>query len=449
VTGPGFDEAWASAQAVALTESDAGRAVTVVRDVVGRITCVIDDPGAVASLGERLSEQLGAYASGVRLREDVPWIVDLESLPEAVVMHGGPDGRLVLVERTVTGADWARPASKADGNRVTLYGFKGGVGRSTATFLLAESLAMRGMSVLVVDLDLESPGVGTLVQPDDGFPDQGVVDHLVEEAVGSGRDLDLVVRSTRCRTSGNGEVWLAPARGRARDGYSYLPKLNRIYADTPAASTGDRPLSFAHRLDRAVSACEEQVERRSRRPEVVLLDSRAGIHDIAAVAITRLADLSLLFASDTPATWAGYRELFTEWARRPDQARLLRERLKMVAVHVATAEQDQQTQLTKFRDHSQECFAATLYDDIGAKQTGDDLGENLPGAGIDASSTWDDLLAPARDDLSAPHSPLPIPHLASLVGLDPDRPAWQADPVVEEAYSEFTSGVVDLIGSPT
>lgn len=446
---PGFDEAWASAQAVALAESDAGRVVTVVRDVVGRITCVIDDPGAVASLGDRLSQHLGTYASGVRLREDVPWIVDLESLPEAVVMRDGPDGRLVLVERTVTGTDWARPTSEADGNRVTLYGFKGGVGRSTATFLLAESLAMRGMSVLVVDLDLESPGVGTLVQPEEGLPDHGVVDHLVEEAVGSGHDLDLVVRSTRARHAGNGEVWLAPARGRARDGYSYLPKLNRIYADAPAPATGDRPLSFAHRLDHAVSACEEQVERRSRRPEVVLLDSRAGIHDIAAVAITRLADLSLLFAADTPATWAGYRELFAEWARRPDQARVLRERLKMVAVHVATADQDQQAQLTRFRDNSQECFSATLYDDVEAKQTWDDLEENLTSADIDASRTWDELLAPARDDLSAPHSPLPIPHLASLVGLDPDRPAWQADAVVEEAYSGFTSGVADLIGSPT
>jgi hypothetical protein len=39
---------------------------------------------------------------------------------------------------------------------------------------------------------------------------------------------------------------------------------------------------------------------------VVLLDSRAGIHDIAAIVITQLADLSLLFALDSSQTWNGY-----------------------------------------------------------------------------------------------------------------------------------------------
>ena len=41
----------------------------------------------------------------------------------------------------------------------TFYSFKGGVGRSLAVMNVAYTLAGRGRHVLVVDMDLEAPGL--------------------------------------------------------------------------------------------------------------------------------------------------------------------------------------------------------------------------------------------------------------------------------------------------
>ena len=53
------------------------------------------------------------------------------------------------------------PSTIRDTNRFTLYSVKGGVGRTTTAAVLAWQLAHNGQRVLVVDLDLESPGLSS------------------------------------------------------------------------------------------------------------------------------------------------------------------------------------------------------------------------------------------------------------------------------------------------
>ena len=68
------------------------------------------------------------------------------------------------VDRLVTGGNWwtVRAPDNAQGaNRFTLYSVKGGVGRTTTAAVLAWHLARSGERVLVVDLDLESPGLSS------------------------------------------------------------------------------------------------------------------------------------------------------------------------------------------------------------------------------------------------------------------------------------------------
>lgn len=435
-----FDDAWLKSLELARQAARrSGLDVVLVRDLLGRVSLVIDDMrGAVPdeALLEELSGELawntGSFvgSAGVTCTsklfaaEAVLEARDLVTVDE----RSGEFGRVSVLERGVVGSEWLHPLAEPDmpqRNRVVLYGFKGGVGRSTATFMLAQHLAAQGRCVLAVDLDLESPGLGPLLQDDADLPEYGLIDYLAESAVGNEGGLDLVTQSRKVRVGGNGEVWVAPAHGRPRKGYEYLPKLNRAYLELPSREGDGRPERLAERLESALMACEAEVAARSRQPDVVLLDSRAGIHDIAAIAITQLADFSLLFASDSVPTWNGYRELFRQWSQVPEKAKVIRERLRMVATMVPRDRR--QAYLEKFRDHSQSCFASTLYD-------------NVPGGETDDP----DLFNPAPDDEAAPHYPLPVLFVPELVGLDlAVRRDWED--IDRSAYATFLDVTADLI----
>ncbi|MFC7380762.1 KGGVGR-motif variant AAA ATPase [Sphaerisporangium rhizosphaerae] len=433
-----FDEARPIALITAREAAARGIDSVLIRDVLGRFCLALDDrlggvpEETVAKWRTELQRRLGPYAAPnpVLLAERLfaaEAVFDSPRVVEEQDSRPTPgQGRIRSLDNTVVGEDWARvttPSPEVAGvrtARVALYGFKGGVGRSTATFMLGKHLAEQGWCVLVVDLDLESPGSGPLLLAEEATPRYGLVDHLVESAVGNAEGLDLVERASGVSITGNGELWVAPARGRGQDGapYAYVEKLNRIYADIP----GSTHPSFADRLERAVSACEKAVEERSRRPDVILLDSRAGIHDIAAVAISRLCDLALLFGADNIQTWQGYSDLFTAWSTS-SQAEAVREKLRMVASMVPNNRRADYLEL--FRDHAWTCFSM-LYDDLPP----DDM------SGFN----------PSPEDTSAPHSPIPILFATDLVGLDgAASPGWSDTPLVQAAYDEFLNTATRLI----
>jgi MinD-like ATPase involved in chromosome partitioning or flagellar assembly len=430
-----FDDAWRGALKIAnIAAKNLDTDVTIIRDLLGRSSMVVDLPNndpRIPGLRKDLHESCGPFVgqepvllvSTLFTRDQIRDSPDRHLVPSFIA----DSGRVSVIERGTVGADWLRTAQEPTVTRVALYGFKGGVGRSTATFILARHLARLGKSVLVVDLDLESPGVSSLLHSDLQYADHGIVDYLVESAVGNQADLDLVIRSDSIgELPGNGEVWLVSAGGRPRDGYSYLDKLNRAYFDLPPTPDGEA-VTFGHRLANAIAACEAQVARRSRQPDVVLLDSRAGIHDVAAVAITQLSTLALLFATDNPQTWQGYQTLFNQWQTSLDAETRdrIRNRIKMVAAMVPSNQAE--VYLRSFADNAQACFADTLYDN-------------------EEGSVDLDAFNFASDDPSAPHYPLSISHSSDLVALDPSRNnSWASTDLVKAAYREFVDTVSAML----
>lgn len=436
-----FDDAWGAAQEQARALAAEGRDVVLVRDLLGRASLLVDDTGKPlpdeerASISDAFCRATGPF-TGLEpvLPASEMFSPDMFFEAPELISHQEPadgfPGRVRILDRTVVGADWTSapvPGSSVSAidRRIALYGFKGGVGRSTATTVLARELADRGRCVLVIDLDLESPGVSALLRDADALPEHGVVDHLVEDAVGNADGLDLVVKSDVLSITGTGEVWLAPAGGRPREGYDFLAKMNRVYTDLPADEPGqDRP--FARRLDNAITACEQRVTALSRPPDIVLLDSRAGVHDIAAVAITQLSGLALLFAVDNPATWQGYGMLCKQWADQPERARTVREKLRLVASMLP--QQDWEERLARIREKAWETFEV-LYDN----EDGVDLCAYNP---------------PLEDD-NAPHAPIPVFFSSDLVALDPagDRD-WITYSLIMGAYEQFLHRLLSVLPEP-
>ena len=358
--------------------------IYLVRSLVGRLGISVSENArprcsnavrdALHRLADALRESLGTYARADQ--RPVLW-VDEELLntvrDTALEIRSG----VFWVDRVMVGEDWwtvgeaIRPTGPA---RYTLYGVKGGVGRSTTATVLAWHLARAGERVLVVDLDIESPGLASAVLEERSQPTFGVVDWFVEDLVGQGdRVVEQMVATPAWSQDTSGDVWVAPAHG--RDPGEYLAKLGRAYMTKAAEPWGER-------LQRLLAGLEGTLD-----PTAVVLESRSGLHDIAAATVTDIDADVLLFAVDSPSTWSDYGILFDHWSARGLAPRI-RDRLSIVSA--LTPEFGSERYLERFRENAWNLFRDRLYDSL--------LGPDDP---TDAVSY----------DLSseeAPHSPLMI-----------------------------------------
>jgi hypothetical protein len=285
-----------------------------------------------------------------------------------------------VVDRLATESDWAAIGQVSAGvPRVVFYSIKGGVGRSTALAATAWALAQQGRRVLVLDVDLESPGLSSALLPEERRPAYGITDWLVEDLVDNGDAVfdDLIATSP---LSHDGEIYVVPAHG--REPGEYISKLGRVWMAKAHADGGRE--SWSRRLARLIDALAERIS-----PDIVLIDSRAGIDEVAASCITDLgAELILLFALDGEQTWSGYRVLFRHW-NRAGKAREIRERLQLVGAMIP----DDEGRVAYFeglRERAWSVFAGELYDEVP------------PG------ETTAELFSYEETDDAAPHYPWPI-----------------------------------------
>lgn len=230
----------------ALIESKLGRKATLenffLRDAIGRLTFVPVSPIDSSSEGEirREAAKLLPYVDGeigsIASPED---LFDSNLRDENVglpewIEHQAFRGFVRLVERRIVGQDWLQPPrDPIEGvPPITVFAsHKGGVGRSTALAVSAAALSERGFSVLVVDLDLEAPGLGEMLLNE--APKFGALDYFVEDGLSNVDDSflgDLIAPST---IATGGSIHVVPAIGRM--GYAspqnVLGKIARAYLE--------------------------------------------------------------------------------------------------------------------------------------------------------------------------------------------------------------------------
>jgi CobQ/CobB/MinD/ParA nucleotide binding domain len=364
-----------------------------------------------------------------------PGLIDL-LLPD----RGQAWPALKLLERQDKEKEWLRTPSDdvaqlgKKAKRCVFFSIKGGVGRSTALVMLSIELARQGKKVLVLDGDFESPGLSSSLLPrDEGQPDYGIVDWLTAQALGADQQTlaDMARRHIAEASPLNaalelkGQILVSPAYGKLTE--AYVLKLGRLYR------MSKNGLSYAQRLQFFFRTIEE-----AHIPDVILFDSRAGIDDTAAVALTQLhADISFLFAINTTQTWDSYALLFKHWRRNPalfgqglgsQEGWSLSQTLRVVAAlspQAAIAPDYFESLL----DNAYDCFQA-IYDD-------DSEGE---GAGY----------SPAPGQADAPHAALRIGTTDDLRAFDPlKKPSQVADAQNIAAFSDFLTQAQQLLAEPT
>jgi Mrp family chromosome partitioning ATPase len=401
-----FNEALPAAARIARQHlGSTGKTIVLVRDLFGKIRVVLPEESADVgdALADELSSALGHYAydrASSFLREaDVS-----EALSGGRVVELDDEGaRILLIDRLLTGTEWnAEPAAEStQPRRFTLFSMKGGVGRSTTATILAWHLARKGKRVLVFDLDLESPGVGaTLLGPD--LPRFGIVDWFVEDALGQGENVLGEMVQLSGLPSGSGTISVVPAFG--SDTGDYLAKLGRAYLER--GPNGHEP--WPMRLKRMVEGIEER-----EKPDVVLLDSRTGLHDTSAALVLAMGAHTLMFAVDTPQTWSSYGFLFQHWSNHPDVAKFY-DKLWVVGSMVPDAEID--SYIEGLCDSAWTLFSESLY---SAKSVSELRGFEIP----------------VVNDDSANHFPRPIYWQRGLMAFNP-LAQW-TDQFVTAAYQGF------------
>ena len=291
-----------------------------------------------------------------------------------------------VVDRLAQEATW-ETISNDDARvpRVVFYSMKGGVGRSTALAACAWALAESGQRVLVLDLDLESPGLSTSLLPASRQPAYGITDWLVEDLVNNGDAILEEMHASLGTQQHGGQLIVVPSHG--DNPGEYVSKLGRVWM--PGFTADGQRQTWSERLLRMIQQLEAKHQ-----PTIVLIDSRAGIDEVASACVTDLgAKLIYLFALDSLQTWQGYRILFDHW-RLHDVATKIRERLRVVGALLPTWGDQAFSQATaQLRENAYLNFSQILYD------------EELAGAALPLADEPFNFDLP---DLDAPHSPLAI-----------------------------------------
>lgn len=300
----------------AVTKSCGEGALTsgvALRDTTGRLSYYLAEPldeYRRVSISAALTKALGAYARSDRVIAGIDDFGVSDLLHSTDIVPVSIAGkRIRLIDRRLVGADWLRaPTSPKVTNapRFVFASLKGGVGRSTALAVVAAHAASRGRRVLAVDLDMEAPGLGAMMLNESTTPQFGMIDALVERALAPLTPeliRDLVGAST---LSGRGRVDVVPAFGARSlaNPADVLAKIGRAYGEVVRADGG-----FDTILDQ-VAAVIDAVEENSRY-DLILIDARAGLHEIAAAALFGLGAEIMCFGIDEPQTFQGYRALFS------------------------------------------------------------------------------------------------------------------------------------------
>lgn len=280
--------------AASFTEIYADLTIYIIQNIYGKIIIYADTEREeiAARLKKKLKAAIDIWLNTCELYKEnffVKTEIEKWKLESSPVRD-----RIWVFEKYITNIYWdAKKKKKAKcslfSKLVSFYSFKGGVGRTTTMMMSAIGSAKRGKKVVVLDFDLEAPGVSSLF-PEETLSQYGILDFLVESNVYPEEiniDEYLYPVGEYCHVNQyGGEIYILPAVGMAarNDIESYRKNLMRFDMDVPAYEEEQTPIDLLlTKIDTFL------------KPDYIFIDTRSGIHQIGGITLTRYSDLALLF----------------------------------------------------------------------------------------------------------------------------------------------------------
>ena len=239
----------------------------------------------------------------------------------------------------------------------TFYSFKGGVGRTMALVNAAVTLALRGRRVLVVDFDIEAPGLDTfdVLRPREEVP--GVID-FVTQYLESGQAPNAGSFIGECPDIGEqgGRLWIMPS-GRNE---TYAANFNQV----DWGELYDRHDGYLLFED-----LKEQWNR-TVNPDYVLIDSRTGHTDTSGICTRQLPDSVVVFFFPNEQNLRGLTEVVGDIRAEIDEPRKKRIDLHFVMSNVPDLDDEDrilESKIEAFQDQlgfSREPMIVHRYDSL-------------------------------------------------------------------------------------
>ena len=211
----------------------------------------------------------------------------------------------------------------------TFYSFKGGVGRTMAVVNVAVALAMSGKRVLIVDFDLDAPGVDTFDLPKPKVSVPGIVEYTSDYLqTGAAPDALTYIYEAFGIWRQGGRLWVMPS-GRGDD--EYVRKLDRIdWQELYGQHQGylmfeNLKLQWKEALD----------------PDYVFIDSRTGYGDIGGICTRHLPDAVVVLFFPNEQNLRGLKRTVRDIRAEASRRRGKKIRIHFVMSNVSTIDDEE------------------------------------------------------------------------------------------------------------
>lgn len=345
----------------------------IVRNIYSRFAFYVVASNNFEHFETLLKEKFNDWVDTVQQISETEDKFVFNDLDSTSILVEGSD-KVFFSERHIENTNWfIKDTLKLKTPITSFYSFKGGVGRTTATILTALLLARQGKKVLLIDFDLEAPGLASVFANQEDNAEKllrvkGFVDFLIDyeankrEITKLSIDDYYFVRNEQILVGSNGgELIIVPAIATdSNSAESYIDKLSKA----------NIKYGFGKEYipDLFIKTLETKIN-----PDYILIDTRTGINDVGGLVFNRYAqNIFLIF-------FGNQQNMFGLESILPELKKLNEKDVKFYLVNspVPQNQTDAETEINYYVEKSYEIFSKHFYTENLPSQF-DDTADHYP-----------------------------------------------------------------------